>query len=338
MKCPRIPLILLGMLLVFVSAAGFAGAAETESKTAAPAMPTHLRFLTGPNGGQWFFLGEPIAEVLSRNVAPTSSRIGGGVSNIDAINKRLGDLGFSLACFMGAAESGEKEYQSIKTDNVVLMANVYPQVLYFLVRKEFAAKYSITSVGDLLKVRAPIRFAALKPGTASEFIVAMLLKYGYNTGFDQLREQGWALSFSNYAETADNFVAGELDCFAYTAGTSVPLIKTMEEHTEVLILPVEAPVLKLLSDKFKTGTYVIKTGDYKSVTAPIATLGDYTCIIARKDLSDDVIFAVNKALWDNREAIAAAVEDFGGLSPETALPQGLPAHPGSVRFWSTLKK
>ncbi len=327
-----------GAFVLVASLCAFATSLPLPASAAEGARPTHLRLLTGPNGGQWFFMGEPIAEVLSRNVAPTSSRIGGGVSNIDALNKRMGDLGFTLTCFLGAAESGEKEYADIKTDNVSLMANIYPQVLYVLVRKEFAAKHNITGVGDLLKVRGPIRFASLKPGTASEFIVGMLLKYGYNTSFAQLREQGWSLAFNNYAETADNFVAGDLDCFAYTAGTTVPLIKTMEDHTEVLILPVDLPVLEMLAGKFKTHVYTIKPGDYKSVTTPITTLGDYSCLVVRKDIPEDMVFAINKALWENRAAISSVIKDFGALSPDTALPKGIEAHPGSVRFWSTLKQ
>ena len=298
--------------------------------------PTHLRMLTGPNGGQWFMLGEPIAEVLTSNVVITNSRMGGGVANIGAVNAKSGDLGFTLACFMGAAQSGEAEYQSIKMDNAVLMANIYPQVLYFLIRKDVADKHGITSVDELLAKKIPLRFASLRPGTASEFILSLLLKYGYNTDFDALRAQGWTVSFNNYAETADNFVSGELDCFAYTAGTDVPLIKTMEEHTELIVLPLNQKVLDMLAEKFKTGTYVIEPGDYKSVTRPIATLGDYTSIVIRKDFPDDFVYAVNKALWENRQNLADVISDFGGLSPATALPQGLPTHPGSVKFWNEL--
>ena len=300
--------------------------------------PTHLRFLTGPNGGQWFMLGDPIAEVLSKAVIPTSSRMGGGVANISSINQKLGDVGFTLTCFMGAAESGEAEYQSIKMDNAILMTNVYPQVLYFLIRKDFAEKNGIDSVETLLQKKMPLRFAALKPGTASEFILSLLLKYGYNTSFDKLREQGWTISFNNYAETADNFVSGELDCFAYTAGTTVPLIQVMEEHTEVMILPLDQKVLDLLTAKFKTSTYIIQPGIYKSITKPVRTLGDYASFVVRKDLPDDLVFAINKALWEGRDSIAEVIKDFGLLSPETALPTGLPAHPGSVKFWNSIKK
>ncbi len=299
--------------------------------------PTHLRMLTGPNGGQWFMMGDPIAEVLSNHVIPTTSRLGGGVANIASVDKKRGDLGFTLASFMGAADSGEAEYQALRAENAVLLANIYPQVLYFLVRKDFAREHGITDVQTLLQLNMPLRFASLKPGTASEFILNLLFKYGYNTSFEQLRAQGWQVSFNNYAETADNFVAGDLDCFAYTAGTVVPLIKTMEEHTDVIILPVEQRVLDLLAAKFKTNTYTIPAGVYKSVTEPVKTLGDYTSIVVRRDFPDDLVYAINQALWQNRDRIAGVISDFGGLSPKTALPEGLDVHPGSVRFWSELR-
>ncbi|MDR2605269.1 MAG: TAXI family TRAP transporter solute-binding subunit [Desulfovibrio sp.] len=317
-----------------------ATAVDSRREQSAPGKgwPNHLRFLTGPNGGQWFMMGDPIAGVLGRHVLPTTSRMGGGMTNIAGLNAKRGDIGFSLTCFLGAAQSGEKEYREIVTDNAVLLATVYPQVLYFLLRKDFADKHGIDSVETLLRKNIPVRFASLKPGTASEFIINLLLKYGYDTSFAELREQGWTLAFNNYAETADNFVAGDIDCFAYTAGTAVPLILTMEQHTGVVVLPVDQKVLDLLQQKFKTHTFTIDPGVYKSVPNPVKTLGDYTCLLIRKDLPDDLVFAVAKALWENKKAIADVVVDFNALSPDTALPQGLPAHPGAQAFWHNLAK
>lgn len=295
--------------------------------------PTHLRVLTGPNGGQWFNMGEPIANTLSREVLSTTSRIGGGVDNLEAVHSKLGDIGFTLGCFLGASKSGEEEYKKFAFENVAVLTNVYPQVLYFLVRKDFAAKHGIVDVETLLQKKMPLRFASLRPGTASEFILTLLLKYGYNTNFNKLAAQGWEITFNNYAETTDNFVDGQIDCFAYTAGTVVPLIKTMEQHTEVLILSVNKKVLDLLQEKFKTRTYVIQPGVYESVTSPLATLGDYTTLVVRKDLPDDLVYKISQALWSNRDYIARVVEDFGQLSPQTALPEGLYIHPGAKKFW-----
>ena len=330
---------LLFAAIVLISAEGarFALAANPASQSDTTERPPHLRLLTGPNGGQWFTAGERLAPLLTRNVAPTSSRIGGGVANIAAVDKRRGDLAFTLTCFLGAARSGEPEYQSMRADNAVLMANIYPQVLYFLMRKAVADKYGITDVASLLQQRAPLRFASLKPGTASEFVLSMLFKYGYGTSFAKLREQGWSLEFNNYAETADNFVEGKLDCFAYTAGTEVPLIQAMEEHTEVVVLPVEQKILDLLAKKFKTSTYAITPGIYKSITAPIATLGDFTCMIVRKDLPDSVVFDICKTLWTNKDSLVESVKDFQTLSPKYAVPPGLDIHPGAKKFWDSVK-
>jgi len=318
-----------------VSSLGFA--ATNASQADKTDRPAHLRFLSGPNGGQWFTAGESIAPILTRNVAPTTSRIGGGVANIAAVDKRLGDLGFTLTCFLGAAQSGEHEYQSMASENVALMANIYPQVLYFLMRKDVAQKYGITDVSSLLKQRAPLRFASLKPGTASEFILNMVLKYGYDSSFAKLREQGWLLEFNNYAETADNLVEGKLDCFAYTAGTEVPLILAMEKHTDVLVLPIEQQVLDFLEKRFRTSTYVIQPGLYASVTSPIATLGDSTCIIIRKDLQDALVFEIAKALWENKGILIDAVKDFQSFSTKTVMPPGFEIHPGAKKFWDSVQ-
>ncbi|MDR2573310.1 MAG: TAXI family TRAP transporter solute-binding subunit [Desulfovibrio sp.] len=301
------------------------------------AAPTHkhLRILTGPVGGQWHTMGEPLASALSQ-IIPVSSRSGGGLTNIQAIDKKNADIAFTLACFLGAGQSGEAEYKSLKTDNVALLASVYPQVLYFLIRKDFAVKHNITSVGSLLDKKMPLRFATLKPGTASEFIVSMLLKYGYGTDYDKLRLQGWNIAFNNYSEMADDFTEGNLDCFAYTAGTTVPLIHAMENVTEVAILSVEQKTLKTLHDKFRTGTHTIQPGDYKGITTPVMTLGDYTTLIISKSLPDSLAYQIAESLWGNRGMVSKLVKDFDALSPKTAMPEGLETHPGAAKFWNEL--
>jgi TRAP transporter TAXI family solute receptor len=338
MRPLRLAMLLLAALgLVSAGGGRLAFSAGPAPQAGTAERPAHLRLLTGPNGGQWFKAGECLAPILTRSIVPTSSRIGGGVANIAAVDKRLGDLAFTTVCTLGAAQSGEQEYKSMVAENTVLMANIYPQVLYFLMRKEVADKHGVTDVASLLKQRAPLRFASLKPGTTSEFILSMLLKYGYDTNFTKLREQGWSLEFNNYAETADNFVEGKLDCFAYTAGTEVPLILAMEKHTEAVVLPVEQRVLDLLAKKFKTGTHTMMPGLYKSVTAPITTLVDSTCLIVRKDLPDDLVFDVCKAIWANKASLVEVVKDFQTLSPGNAAPPGLDIHPGARKFWDSVK-
>ncbi len=300
--------------------------------------PLHLQILAGPEGGQWFSLSARVSQILSREVLPSTYRKGGGISNIKKLNSKMGDLGFSLTSFLGGAVSGAPEYSDIKTDSISVIGNVYPQVLYFLVRTEFVTKYHIANLGDLLKLRAPVRLALLKRGTASEFFIRILFKYGYNMDYSLLRGQGWRIFFNNYPETADEFVSGNLDCFAYTAGTHVPLLLDMENYTKFTALPISDNVLNKLAKKFKFGNYIISPNVYKGISEPIKTLSDYTCMIVRKDLPDDLVYEILASLWKHREDLSKELIEFKNYSTETAVPKGVPLHPGAEKFWNSLQE
>lgn len=326
---------ILAFVLVCILSPAFASVAPLSSR-AADALPRkNLRLLSGPVGGQWHAMGELLATAMTP-LLPVSSRIGGGVANIQDINGKKAEIAFTLSCFLGAGQSGEAEYQNLKTDNVTLLAALYQQVLYVLVHRDFAEKHGIRSVGGLMDKKLPIRFASLKPGTASEFLISMLLRYGYGTGYDQLRQQGWEISFGNYAELTDAFTSGDLDCFAYTAGTTVPLLHAMENAADLLILPVERDALDVLGKKFKTGTYTVNPGDYKSVKSAVTTLGDYTVLITQKSLPEDFVYKLAETLWNTRAMVSDTIRDFGALAPEKAMPEGLDVHPGAARYWNEL--
>jgi len=217
--------------------------------------------------------------------------------------------------------------------NSVIMANLYTQYTYFIMRKDFAEKNSIKSVDDMIEKNIPIRFATLKPGTSSEFIIKALFKKGYNTDYDQLKKKKWTFGFTSYDDGADLLADNHLDCFAFSVGKVASVVMNIESNTEVVILPVGQKALDALAAAYGTTTFTINPGTYKCVTSPVKTIGDYTCIVIRKDLPDSLVYELNKTLWANRDSLAMAVGDIAELNPKIALPEGLPSHPASVQFW-----
>ncbi len=327
-----IPIVLiLGIFFWFSCAYG-----GSPPKTVHKDWPGSLKILTGASGGQWDSLGNSIAEVLTRSVLPSSCRLGGAIGNINRINKNMGDLGFSISCFLQSSELQEDLGIDPFGNNTTLLTILYPQVLYVLIRKEFAEKQGINNLGDLLKKRGPIRFATLKKGTGSHYLLKLLLKYGYNTTFEGLKHQGWQINFHNYSEIADNFANQQLDCFAYTAGREVPLILSMEQFIDIKLLPISKQVLKPLHDKLHINICTLQPGIYKSVTKPVTTLGDYACLVVRKDFPESLVYEINKALWENKKYISEDVQDFRFLCPNLSLQKGIKLHPGAEKFWNQI--
>ena len=299
--------------------------------------PDQLRFMAGPPGGNWFALGTALADVWSKEVVNTSSSTGGGVSNIVNANSRKGDFGFSVTSFLGAAMKGEEDFKGKTVDNAVIMANLYTQVTYFIVRKDFADKHGLKTVGDLINKKIPVRFATLKPGTASEFAVKALFSKGYGTSVADMKKGNWSVEYASYEGGADLIADNHIDVFAFSVGRIASIVMNIESKLPIVILAVEQKALDAVAAAYGTTTHTIEPGIYGSVTTPTKTLGDFTCIVIRKDLPESLVFALNQAMWNNKKALAEAVKDMQELDPKIALPTGVPSHIGSQKFWKSVK-
>lgn len=299
--------------------------------------PDQLKFMAGPPGGNWFALGTALSELWSKNVVQTTSSTGGGVANILNTDLKKGDFGFSVVSLVGAALAAEEDFAGKTIKNAVVMANLYTQFTYYIIRKDFADKNGIKSLDDLVAKDIPVRFATLKPGTSSEFIIKAMFKKGYGTDYEKLKKKGWSFEFTSYENGGDLMADNHLDVFAFSIGKVASAVMNIESSTPIYILPIGQKALDALAAAYGTTTFTVEPGVYKSVKTPVKTIGDYNCIVVRKDLPDSLVFELNRIMWENRASVAAAVKDFGELTIKDALPSGLPVHPGSVQFWKSAK-
>lgn len=297
-----------------------------------------LRFMGGPPGGSWAALGPALCDIWTKEVIPSTSSTGGGVANIMNTNTGKGDFGFSVTSVMGAALLGEEDFKGRPAKNVVVMSNLYSKYTYFVARKDFADKHGIKTVGDVINKKLPVRFATLKTGTTSEFVVNALFKIGYGADYKKvIKENGGSVEYASYEGGADLMADNHIDVFAFSVGKIASIVMNIESNTSVVILPVEDDALNKLAKAYGTVTLTIEPGIYKSVTKPIKTVGDYDCIVIRKDLPKDLVFKLNQSLWKNKKSLVSAVKDMEELTPQNALPAGLPVHEGSKAFWGSVK-
>ena len=332
-------LLIVAVSLIFIIAADTGVNADVDKTGWA----SQLRFMSGPPGGSWEALGTALSDTWTASGLPkTASLTGGGVSNILNVHAKRGDLGFSVASLLGAAVKGEADFKNRVVDNAVIMANIYTQYTYFVMRKDFAQKNNIKSVEDIINKKTALRFATLKPGTSSEFIVKALFEKGY--GFDykkNFQDWGGSVEYVSYSGGTELLADNHLDCFAFSIGRTASTLMNIENQVDVVLLPVGQDALDKLSDAYGTVTFTVAPGIYKSLpegSEPVKVVGDYTCIVVRKDLPESLVRELNRVLWEHKGELANAVSDIEELAPETALPEKIPAHEGSVKFWKGLSR
>ena len=283
-----------------------------------------LRFSAGPPGGNWFALGGALAETWSKEGITTSSSTGGGVSNVVNTDRGKTDLGFSVTALVGAASKGAAPFKK-PLDNVSVLANVYRQYTYFVMRKDYADENGIKSVADIVDKKLPIRLATLKPGTSSEFVIRSAFEKGLGVGWKDIQDWGGSVSFASYSDGSNQLADNHLDCFAFSVGRAASVVLKIESQLDVVILPVDKKILDAMTEALGTVSFEISPEIYKSVTDPVPTIGDYTSIIVRKDLDEDTVYNMTKALWENKDTLQKGVKAVAELNPEEAVPALAPA-------------
>lgn len=294
------------------------------------------RFVSGPQGGNWFVLGGAISSYFTEDGLRSTSSTGGGVSNVANINAGKAHVGFSVGSLLGAAVKGEGKFKK-PTENAVLLANLYPQITYFIARTDFVKEHNIKTLGDALKV-SNLRIASLKPGTSSEFVVSSLLKLGYDTDWKKIKDGGGEVQFASYSDGAGLIADNHIDILSFSVGEIASVVLNIESQTDITILPVEKEALEKLANTYGTTTHIIKPGIYKSVTSDIPTVGDYNVLVVNKNLPNEEAVKMAKSLINHKEQLANTIKDFEAFNAKNAISNTLPMHPAAKEYFESISK
>ena len=325
-------LIVIALLTVYMYTSGYFGGGAPE-ETPAKNWPETLRFLHGSPGGTWEQIGGSFAEILTEELIPTTTRTGGGVSNIVNLNDGNGDLGLTGAILGAPAMKGEDPFDK-KIDNVAAIANLYTQWFYFVIDKEFADAHNIKYVDDIFKNKIPIRLALLKPGTLSEFTARSLLKTCYGVTYDDIKSWGGEVVYASYTDGANMLINGLIDAFAFTVSNPTSVVMNIEAKKSIYILPISDEAREKMAQEYGTVTFVFQPGDYNCITEPTPTIGTYTQLIVRKDLPEDLVYEITKIFFEHKDELAQSIKALGELSiEECAKNTVFPLHPGAEKYY-----
>lgn len=322
----------LAALVLLLALSGSAFASESVR-------PDQLRFLSGPPGGNWFALGGALADLWSSNLVPTTAITGGAVANIINTHNAKGEVGFSNTSMVAVGQKASDPTFKEKADNTLMMANIYTQHTYFIARKDFVEKHNIKTLDDLVNNKIPTRFATLKTGTGSEFVVNGLFKAGFGIDYRKdFKDWGGSVEYASYSGGADLLADNHLDVFAFSVGRVASIVMQIESQTDVVLLSTEQATLDKMAEAYGTVTFVVEPGIYKCVTEdtpPVRLVGDYTCVVVRKDLDEQLVYDLCKLMYENQESLSKAVVDINELDPAAAIPAGaIESHPGAIRYWN----
>nr|WP_206529759.1 TAXI family TRAP transporter solute-binding subunit [Brevibacillus sp. SYP-B805] len=284
--------------------------------------PNQLIIATGGTGGTYYPLGGGMAEQITKNagITATAQSTGASAENLRLIRDKKADIAFTQSDIADYASKGTEMFQQDGKIDFQAIGALYNETIQIVV----APDSGINSVADLKGKRVSVG----APGSGTELNAKQILE-AYGLKFEDLQLQ--RLSFADSAKAIQD---GQLDAAFQTAGTPTAAITELAATTGVKIIPVDADKIDALISKYP---FYVKTTipgkTYETVPDDVTTVSVKSLLVVRSDLSEDLVYKVTKAIFDNIDKLGHAKAKE--IKVEEALAGiSLPVHPGAKKYFT----
>lgn len=319
-------LVLLMVLSMILAACGGNSSKETAGPTdkdnggGESEKPKFISILTGGTGGTYYPLGGAFANIISNEtgIETNAETSGASAENMTTLKDGNAEIAFSQTDIAAYASEGTMMFEGAGVDNVQAIGTLYPETIQIVTTE----KSGIKSVSDLKGKKVSVG----APGSGTALNAEQILEV-YGMTFDDIEKQD--LSFD---ESTTGIQDGIIDAAFVTAGTPTGAVEGLSATEDIVIVPIEQDKIDALIEKYPF--YVkdeVPNGTY-GLAAAAPTVAVQAMLVVRDDLSEDVVYDITKAIFENLDQVSHAKAKL--IKVENALNGvGIDVHPGAQKYF-----
>lgn len=284
---------------------------------------SNIKVGTGGTTGTYYAFTTAVGQILSTDAYNFEIlSTGGSQANIEMIED--GDIKMAIVQndVMNYAYKGTNGFEAPIT-SFSAVACVYPEICQLIATKASG----ITNVADLAGKNVAV--GDIGSGTyynASQILAAAGLDI--DTDINK--------TAASFGDSATQLKDGSIDAAFITAGTPTTAITELATSTDVVVVELGEDVIANLQDQYSFyAPYEMTEKDYDFVTEPVNTVTIMATFVVSNDMSEDQVYEITKALWENVDDITVA--HAKGAEMNTALAAAaigeVPLHPGAEKYY-----
>ncbi|OAB55572.1 C4-dicarboxylate ABC transporter substrate-binding protein [Phormidium willei BDU 130791] len=284
---------------------------------------------TGGVTGVYYPTGGAICRLVNRNrkehgIRCSVESTGGSVYNLNTI--RAGELEFGVAqsdwqyhAYNGSSRFEEQgPFEALRA-----VFSVHPEPFTVVAR----ADSGIESFEDLKGKRVNVG----NPGSGQRGTMEVVMEaYGWTMEDFSLASELKA------AEQSQALCDNKIDAMVYTVGHPSGSIQEATTACDSVLVEVSGPVIdELVGENPYYRTATIPGGMYRGNDEDTQTFGVGATFVTRADVSEEAVYQVVKAVFDNFEDFTALHPAFANLKKDEMVADGLsaPLHPGAETYY-----
>ncbi len=306
--------------ILMVLALMFSLTACGNTGTTSGAGATKLTVGTGGTSGTYYAYGGVLGNHIKANTGITINVVStdGSKANLLGMEKGNYQLGTVQSDVIAYAWEGTRLFES-KIDSFRVIGGLYAETV------------QLVTMDPAIKTVADLRGKKVSIGAAGSGVYFNALDVLAAAG---LSEDDIVAQRQSFGDSADALKDGKIDAAFIVAGAPTPAIQELSASKDIYIVPIDGAVASKLmeGDSFYT-EYKIPANTYKGQTAEVLTVAVKATLVVNASVSEDDVYKITKAIFDNPSAISHA--KAAELSLENAT-QGMavPFHAGAAKYFA----
>ena len=308
---------MISLILVLILVASLAACGNSSAST-------RMTMGTGSTSGTYYAFGNVLAQYVQNNssVSITPVSTDGSKANISYIDTGDYDLGFSQSDVLAYAWAGTRSFANdgaIQSFRVI--GGLYAEAVQLVTMDP-----SIKSVADLKGKNVSIG----APGSGVYFNAVDILAAAGLTEAD-INPQ-----YQSFGDSTDALKDGKIDAAFIVAGAPTAAITELCTTNQAFLVPIDGDIAqKLMATNSFYTPYIIPAGTYAGQDADVMTVTVKATLIVSANASEEDVYNITKAIFDNAAAIAAENGKGAELSVENATAgMDAPFHPGAAKYYA----
>lgn len=304
------------------SPAAAPGSEASPSSAAEPNVPSQqLTIGTASAGGAFYPIGTGVAEVISQHVGPltvTAEITGGSVENPRLVGNNESDMGIVNADHANFAVAGTEPYDQPYAVDAV--CSLHASILHIVTTENSGIK----SIEDLKGQRVAVGPAG---GGSIPMMTAVLKAYG-------MTMEDIVPSYVSYDDGISQLTDGQVKAALVGAGYPAASVMSMAATEKVVMLSLTDEKMAAVSEANPFYSKVVVSKDVYGTDSDIIVLGVRNLVVCSPSLSEDTVYAITKALYENLDELKTYHNALSSVDQATmADTAGVALHPGAARYY-----
>ena len=292
---------------------------------------------TGGPTGVYFQVGNAVCKMVAKIQSAEHGRkkgtdkayrcsapsTGGSTYNIGQIMQGELQFGVAQSDWQYHAYNGTRPDKVKPYDKLRAVFSAHPEPFQIIARKGSKIKDWKSLKGKKVNIG--------NPGSGQRGTFEVLMEaHGVDTGYFG------ATSELTSSEQSGALCDKKIDAFGYTVGVPNAGVAQSTDGCGASIINLNTDaVKKLVADNPFYAFATIPKGTYKTSKKDVTTFGVMASFVTSADVSEDLVYAVTKAVFENLDDFRKQHPAFANLDPKKMIVDGLsaPLHPGAVKYY-----